>query len=378
MAFKLPFGKFTRQMGLRAATAALAATVASAGAMAEVTIRLASDTAGVPHPAGIAMEIFKDKVEAAIPGSKVRIYVSSALYKNPEAIEAMTEGNLEMAWGQFGKTAVLDPWTNVVVGPMLLTTPGAINSLDTFETYKMLQKRFNDVHDVTIFGTAHLSFYMGAGAGFRLLSPDDFSGKKIRSMGPAENAMLRAFGANPTTMAFGDVPPALQTKVIDGLLTSLGGWNRVKEQAPFFSIAGINGIVGDYYYIAASNKWWKKLKPEHQEIIKKILVDEVLPWAKRANFCNDKRLIDKFGTDDASKPGIYIMSDDQASALAKKLGNATTEWIKQNTPSKAHEWVDKFAAEAKAAVKANPKGSNWLEKTDCAKLEPIFAKYSKK
>ena len=53
-----------------------------------------------------------------------------------------------------------------------------------------------------------------------------------------------------------------------------------------------------------------------------ILVDEVLPWAKRANFCNDKRLIDKFGTDDASKPGIYIMSDDQASALAKKLGNA--------------------------------------------------------
>jgi TRAP-type C4-dicarboxylate transport system substrate-binding protein len=174
------------------------------------------------------------------------------------------------------------------------------------------------------------------------------------------------------------VPPALQTKVIDGLLTSLGGWNRVKEQAPFFSIAGINGIVGDYYYIAASNKWWSKLKPEHQQIIQKILVEEVLPWAKRANFCNDKRLIDKFGTDDPSKPGIYIMNQEQADALAKKLGNATSEWIKQNTPAEAHQWVDKFAEEAKAAVKANPKGSNWLEKTDCAKLEPIFAKYTKK
>jgi TRAP-type C4-dicarboxylate transport system substrate-binding protein len=221
MGFKQPLSKFAKKLGLMTGAAVLAATMASAGALAQVTIRIASDTAGPPHPAAIAMEIFKEKVEKAIPGSKVRIFYSSALYKNPEAIEAMTEGNLELAWGQFGKTAVIDPFANVVVGPMLLTTPGAINALDGFETYKMLEKRFNDVHDVKLFGTAHLSFYMGAGSGSRLLSPDDFAGKKIRSMGPAENAMLRAFGANPTTMAFGDVPPALETKVIDGLLTSV-------------------------------------------------------------------------------------------------------------------------------------------------------------
>ena len=39
---------------------------------------------------------------------------------------------------------------------------------------------------------------------------------------------------------------------------------------------------------------------------------------------------------------------------------------------------DTHAQEAKAAVAKNPIGSNWLEKTDCAKLEPIFAKYTKK
>ena len=371
-------GRLARRASAVAGVAVLAGATLATGAQAEVTIRIASDTVGPPHPAGIAMEIFKEKVEAAIPGSKVRIFVSSSLYKNPEAVEAMTEGNLEMAWGQFGKTAILDPWTNVVLGPMLLTTPGAINELDNFETFKMLQKRFNDVHDVTIFGSAHLSFYMGAGAGSRLLTPEDFSGKKIRSMGPAENAMLRAFGANPTTMAFGDVPPALETKVIDGLLTSLGGFNKVKEQAPYYTIAGINGIVGDYYYIAGSNTWWAKLKPEHQATIKKILVEEVLPWAKRANFCNDKRLIDKFGTEDPSQPGIYIMTPEQSKALADKLGDATTKWIKENTPSDADEWVDKFAEEAKAAVAANPMGTNWLEKTDCEELEPIFAKYTKK
>ena len=359
-------------------SAALAGAVMASSANADVTIRLASDTAGLPHPAAIAMERLKDRVEAEIPGSSVRIFVSSSLYKIPEAIEAMTEGNLEMAWGQFGKTAQVDPYANVVVGPMLLTTPGAINALDSFDTYQMLVERFNDIHDVKMFGTAHLSFYMGAGGKSRLLAPSDFEDRKIRSMGPAENAMLSAFGANPTTMAFGDVPPALETGVIDGLLTSLGGWNRVKEQAPFFSVAGVNGIVGDYYYLAASNKWWNDLKPEHQTIISNIIQEEVLPLAKQANFCNDKMLIEKFGTTDPSKPGIFVMNDDQAKALAQKLGSATSDWIKANTPSGADQWVDRFAEEARAAVASNPAGSSELETTNCTEMGKLFAKYRKK
>lgn len=361
-----------------AGTLMIAGAVMASSALAEVTIRINSDTGGPPHPAAISIEIFKEKVEKAIPGSQVRTFFAGALYNIPEAIEAMTEGNLEMAWGQYGKTAQVDPYMSVVVGPMLVTTAGAANALDEFETVQMLNKRFADIHNVKIFGTAHLSFYMGAGSRKRLITPEDFSGMKIRSMGPAENAMLTAFGANPTTMAFGDVPPALETGVIDGLLTSLGGFNQVKEQAPFYSIAGINGIVGDYYYVAGSTKWWNSMKPEHQEIIGKILTDEIIPLQKKLNFCNDKRLIDQYGTDDPTKPGIYIMSDEQRETLAGKLGTATSDWIKSNSPKGAHEWVDKFKEEAAAAVKANPTGSNWLEKTNCEELAPIFAKYIKK
>lgn len=376
---KSPFGRSVgKRLAMLGTAAFMAGAVMTSNADAQVTIRLASDTAGLPHPAAIAMERLKQRVEEEIPGSDVRIFVSSSLYKIPEAMEAMTEGNLEMAWGQFGKTAQVDPYTNVVVGPMLLTTPGAINQLDSFETYEMLAQRFNDIHDVKMFGTAHMSFYMGIGAKQgRLIAPDDFGDKKMRSMGPAENAMLSAFGSNPTTMAFGDVPPALETGVIDGLITSLGGWNRVKEQAPFFSVAGVNGIVGDYYYLAASNKWWNSLDPEHQAIIEKIIQEEVLPIAKVGNYCNDKQLIDRFGTDDPTKPGIYVMSPDQAAALADKLGNATQDWIKANTPSGADEWVDKFAEEAKAASASNPLGASELEKTDCTEMNALFEKYRK-
>jgi TRAP-type C4-dicarboxylate transport system substrate-binding protein len=363
---------------LAVGAAMVAGVTGSAFAADQITIRIASDHGYAPHPAALTEIFFAERLAEEIPGSVVRSFPQKSLYSVPAAVEAATEGNVEMVWGQFGKTAQIDPYMSVVVGPMLMTTPGAINSLDETETYKMLVSRFEKRHGMKILGSMHLSFYMGAGSGSRLLKPADFAGKKIRSMGPAENAALSAWGANPTTMAFGDVPPALQTKVIDGLLTSLGGFNVVKDQAPYFTVAGINGIVGDYYYIGASLVWWNTLTKEQQDIIERLWVDEAIPFAKEANWCNDKQLIDRFGTEDPSKPGIYVMAPAEAKVLADKLGDATQQWIKSNTPKGAHEWVDTFVTEARAASEANPIGSNWLEKTDCSKYAPWFAKYAKK
>jgi len=372
------FGKKSLLGAVAATALAAVAFGASAADVKPMTIRIAADLTGPPHPAGIAMTYFKEKLEAAVPGSEVRLYFAGALYRIPEAVEAMTEGNLEMTWGQFGKTAAVDPYMNLVVGPQLLTTPGAINSLDNTETYQFLVKRFNDIHDVTVFGSGHLSMYMGAGAGVRMLDPADFAGKKIRSMGPAENALLSALGANPTTMAFGDVPPALQTGVIDGLLTSLGGFNSTKDQAPFFTIAGLNGIVGDYYWIGASNSFLNKLDDAQRTLLTNLIVNDVLPFQKKINWCNDKRLVEKFETKDPSKPGIYVMTSAQAKAVKTAAGSATADWIKANTPDDANAWVDKFAMEADAAVEANPVGSNALEATDCAAMSDYFTKYTKK
>jgi len=373
----MQFGK----KGLLSAVATAALTVFGASAaMADVkpmTIRIAADLTGPPHPAGIAMTYFKEKLEALVPGSEVRLYFAGALYRIPEAVEAMTEGNLEMTWGQFGKTAAVDPYMNLVVGPQLLTTPGAINALESTSTYQFLMDRFDKVHDVEVFSAGHLSMYMGAGSGSRLMKPEDFQGKKIRSMGPAENALLAALGSNPTTMAFGDVPPALQTGVIDGLLTSLGGFNTTKDQAPFFTIAGLNGIVGDYYWIGASKQWLNRLDKTQQAFVRNILKYDVMPFQKRMNFCNDRRLVEKFETKDPTKPGIYVMNAEEA-AFVKTAAAATGKWIKANTPGDADAWVDKFAKEADALVQANPTGSSDLEKTNCAEYAHYFTKYTKK
>ena len=371
--------KFTKLSLLGAASAvALTFAAGTSSAVEPIKMRWASDHSGPPHPAAIAEVFFAEQVEKKIPGSKVQIYWAKSLYNVPQGMKALKQGNLEMMTGQFGKSASVEPTASVLTGAGKLTTPGAINGLDGTKTFKAVTGIFNSKHGMTVMGSGHLSMYMGAGAvKSRFLVPSDFKGKKVRSMGPAENALLGALGANATTMAFGDVPPALQTGVIDGLLTSLGGFNATKEQAPYFTVAGINGIVGDYYYFAASNKWLSKLSSAQKKALKDIVVNDFIPFQKAINFCNDKRLVDKYKVTDKSAAGIYVMNPSEAAVIAKAEGGATNDWIKTKVDDAGDKLVDQFTAEAKSLVKANPMGSDPLEKTDCTAFAGDFAKYAK-
>jgi TRAP-type C4-dicarboxylate transport system substrate-binding protein len=178
-------------------------------------------------------------------------------------------------------------------------------------------------------------------------------------------------------MAFGDVPPALQTGVIDGLLTSLGGFNATKEQAPYFMVAGLNGIVGDYYWFGASNRWWNKLSQAQRDTLEDIIRNDFMPFQRSINYCNDKRTLDKYVTTDKNAPGIYVLNAAEAADIKKAEGGATNRWIKTKVNDMGDKMVDQFTMEAAALVKANPPGSHALEKTDCSKYAKYFARYSK-
>jgi C4-dicarboxylate-binding protein DctP len=360
------------------AAAIIAASTQMAGAVEPVKLRWASDHNGPPHPAAIAEVYFAEQVEKKIPGSKVQIFWAKSLYTVPQGVKALTQGNLEILTGQFGKTSSVEPLANVLLGAGKLSTVGAIDAVDKTNTFKELATHFNKVHDITIMGAGHLSMYMGAGAvKGRLIGPADFAGKKMRSMGPAENALLSALGANPQAMAFGDVPPALQTGVIDGLLTSLGGFNATKEQAPYFTVAGLNGIVGDYYWFGVSNRWWTKLSKQQRDVLTDIIKNDFMPFQRVINYCNDKRTLEKFVTTDKNAPGIYVLSPAEAAVIKKAEGGATNAWIKTKVNDYGDKLVDQFTMEAAALVKANPPGSHALEKTDCSQYEKYFAKYGK-
>jgi TRAP-type C4-dicarboxylate transport system substrate-binding protein len=332
----------------------------------KVVLRFAADFPPPPHPAGLAMRYFADRLPQVIPGSEARLYFAGALYTVPEAFEAMRQGNLEMTWMQVGKAASVDPWMLSLVGPGILTTVGAVDNLDKTKTYQMLIDRLQKRQLITVFGVGHMSFGMGVGGKKRYVKPGDFDGKKVRSMGPAENPVLASWKANPVVMGFGEVPSALESGVIDGLMTSLGGWNSLREQAPYYTMGGAGAFVGDYYMISASRRWLDRLTPATRTAISN-LVKETIQVQKEYNWCFDKIAYDKYGTKDPSKPGVYWMSPQEVSTMVGAMGDAAVRYVKSKTPPDAAQWVDSFVKEGRELSRQHPSGSSWIEKVDCSK-----------
>jgi C4-dicarboxylate-binding protein DctP len=353
---------------LKLAVLAAAAVLAHA-AVAQtkpVVLRFASDFQGPPHPAGLAMKHFADRLPQVIPGSEARLYYAGALYTIPEAFEAMRQGNLEMTWMQMGKAAPVDPWMMAVVGPGILTTVGAVDQLEKTQTYQMLVDRLQKRQAIKVFGAGQMSFGMGVGGKKRYLKPEDFTGRKIRSMGPAENPVLESWKASPVVMAFGEVPTALESGVIDGLMTSIGGWLGVREQSPYYTTGGAGVFTGDYYMISASRRRWDRL-PKGTQAALEGLIKETIALQKELNWCVDKMTYEKYGTKDPSKPGVYWMTQQEVSALTSALGEGPSRWIKSKTPAETAKWVDLFKQEGQKLSAANPPGSSWIEKIDCSK-----------
>jgi len=331
-----------------------------------VILRFAADFPPPPHPAGMAMKYFAERLPQVIPGSEARLYFAGALYTVPEAFEAMRQGNLEMTWMQMGKAGPVDPWMMAVVGPGILTTVGAVDNLEKTKTYQMLVDRLQKSQAIMVFGAGHMSFGMGVGGKKRYVKPEDFTGRKVRSMGPAENPVLESWKANPVVMGFGEVPNALESGVIDGLMTSLGGWNSVREQAPYYTMGGAGVFTGDYYMVSASRRWWDRLPPATQGALQKLIV-ETVQIQKEFNWCFDKMAYDKYGTKDPSKPGVYWMTAQEVITLTGALGDGPTRWVKSKVPAAASPWVDTFLKEGRELSKQNPPGSSWIEKIDCSK-----------
>jgi TRAP-type C4-dicarboxylate transport system substrate-binding protein len=230
----------------------------------------------------------------------------------------------------------------------------------------MLVDRLAKNQLIKVFGVGQMSFGMGVGGKKRYLKPEDFGGRKVRSMGPAENPVLESWKANPVVMGFGEVPTALESGVIDGLMTSIGGWLSVREQAPFYTTGGAGVFTGDYYMISASRRWWDRLSPPTQDALQK-LIAETIQVQKEYNWCVDRLTYEKYGTKDPSKPGVYWMTPQEVSALTGALGEGPTRWVKSKTPPAANEWIDTFRKEGRELSEKYPVGSSWIEKIDCSK-----------
>lgn len=344
-----------------------------------VVIRWQFDHGPPPHPNAVAAEWFKDQIEEQIPGSEVRIFYAGSLYSsNPDALEAAALGNVELVNGQYGKDAPFEPGAGIVNQPAALTTPGAIASIYDTEHLTMLRERMEALGVVTL-ANASTSFFLGyAGKCPHPSTPDDLSGLNIRSFDTVtQPTVLGKWGANAIAMAFSEVPSALETGVLDGALTSVGGWGGIREQTPCYTAFGIGALGQDPYAYHASKIWLDGLNDATRAKVTE-LVREAADMSLQFTWCDDQRTIREIGTDDVNEPGMLVHPPEVVDLFYGRdlLGDDVINAVAAALPEDLRPLVPSWFEEAQALNEANPLGSSWIEQADCAPFDEMSDEYT--
>ncbi len=209
---------------------------------------------------------------------------------------------------------------------------------------------------------------MGVGGKKRYLKPEDFGGRKVRSMGPAENPVLESWKANPVVMGFGEVPTALESGVIDGLMTSIGGWLERARAGALLHDRRRRRLHRRLLHGEREPALVGPPQPGDARPRCEKLIAETIQVQKEFNWCVDKLTYQKYGTKDPSKPGVYWMTPQEVSALTGALGEgADPLGEEQDAAGGEPSGSTRSVKEGRELSEQNPPGSSWIEKIDCSK-----------
>ncbi len=246
--------------------ALLVALLAAPAVQAKTILKLGTSTQPT-HIYNVAAEYFAKLVAERSGGEiEVQVFPSSQLGSERDMVEGLQLGSLEMTLTSTG------PMGNFVPQVKLFNLPFLFK--DRESCYRVLDGEIGTqiADSFTKVGIRSLGWYEN---GFRNItnskvainSPDDMKGLKIRVMEDDVFILtMKALGASPLPMAFGELYTALEQKTVDAQENPLA----VIHSSRFFEVQKYLAMTGHFYSPAVlliSEMTWKKLTPEQQQLI---------------------------------------------------------------------------------------------------------------
>lgn len=240
-------------------TLAVALFSFAASAQQPIIIKF-SHVVAVHTPKGMGADYFKKLAEERTKGRvKVEVYPNSQLYKDKEELEALQLGAVQMLAPSLAKFGPLG-----VKEFELFDLPYIFD--DYTELHKITQgpigqQLMNKLDSKGILGLAYWdNGFKQMSANKALRKPDDFKGMKMRVQQGSRvlESEMRALGANPQGLAFGEVYQALQTGVVDGTENPVSNFytQKMHEVQKFMTMSD-HGYLG--YAVIVNKKFWDGL-----------------------------------------------------------------------------------------------------------------------
>ena len=224
----------------------------------EVVIKFAHVTNTDKHPKGIAASLLAERVNTEMNGKAcMEVFPNSTLYNDDQVLEAMLQGDVQLAAPSLSKFETFTKVFRVFDLPFMFKNISAVDQFQNSETGQAMKS------SMVKRGLQGLAFWHNGmkqmSANKALTLPTDAAGLKFRVQ-PSDviKAQMEAIGVSPQAMAFSEVYGALQQGVVDGQENT---WSNIYGQKFFEVQDGTtetnHGIID--YMVVASVDWLDSL-----------------------------------------------------------------------------------------------------------------------
>ncbi|WP_370282292.1 DctP family TRAP transporter solute-binding subunit [Pseudooceanicola sp.] len=236
----------------------------------ETVIKFAHVTNTDKHPKGIAAEMLKERVNGEMEGKAcMEVYPNSTLYNDDQVLEAMLQGDVQLAAPSLSKFETFTKQFRLFDLPFMFKN---IEAVDAFQQSDAGQAMLDSMQKRGLQGLAYWHNGMKQmSANKPLIMPEDAQGLKFRVQ-PSDVlvAQMEAIGGSPQKMAFSEVYGALQQGVVDGQENT---WSNIYGQKFFEVQDGTtetnHGVID--YLVVASVDWLDSLDEDVRDQFTTIL-----------------------------------------------------------------------------------------------------------
>ncbi|SEP83771.1 TRAP-type C4-dicarboxylate transport system, substrate-binding protein [Faunimonas pinastri] len=184
--------------------------------------------------------------------------------KGPEILRLMSQGVIEFGTATLSYFASDNPINEAI--DLAGLSPDAKTAREVTDAFEpVLAKTYGEGSNVKLLGiSTYPAQVLFCNADIKGLA--DLKGKKVRTSSRTQAEFVDAFGGSSVTMAFGEVVPALQNKVVDCAITgSLSGYSaKWYEVSTHLMALPINW---NQQIHAVNQKTWDKLDPKVQAFL---------------------------------------------------------------------------------------------------------------
>ncbi|HBH03571.1 MAG TPA: C4-dicarboxylate ABC transporter [Candidatus Rokubacteria bacterium] len=307
--------------------AVVALVLAAAGTAAQAQPKFVlkfNHVLGPKEPYHLGFLKWAKAVEARTKGGlKIEVFPSAQLGVEEDIIEQIRAGaNI----GQNTDSARMGnyvPGIAIMNGPYFAENLDEVARLQKSPTIKGFLDELANKHGMKVLSYSWVQGYRHFFTNKPVRNPEDLKGLRIRTPpAPIWQESVRALGATPVALAFGDMYPALQQKVMDGV-------ELVYNNIPAGRFYEVLKYVSETRHImlinfeVVSSKWFNALPADYQEI----LVEE----AEKAGMETSRLIMDKLEKEVkqelTTKRGMVVVDKVDLAAF-KKAGEKAYEVLK--------------------------------------------------